>query len=210
MFFYPYYRNEEKSFIRVFHASPDAPAVDVYANGVKIAGNLKYRQFTEYLKVTPGIYNIKVYPAGTKTNPVIATKYKIEPETITTIAAIGTLDSIHLLPIDDPILAKVPDKASVRFSHLSPNTPSVDVTLPDGTIIFENVSYEETSDYIEVDPGKYTLQARPTGTDKIALIVPNIHLKPNRFYTVYAIGLLGGNPPLQVVIPLDGNTYIDF
>jgi len=38
---------QETAYIRLFHASPDAPAVDVYANGTLIAKGLLYKQITQ-------------------------------------------------------------------------------------------------------------------------------------------------------------------
>jgi len=86
----------------------------------------------------------------------------------------------------------------------------VDITLPDGKILFKNVKYKESTDYIQVPPGTYTIEARPTGTTTTALYVPNITLKSQRFYTVYAIGLVNDKPGLQALIPLDGSSYLDF
>lgn len=210
MYFYPLFRATMKSFIRIFHASPDAPAVDVYANGKLIARNLPYKRFTEYLEVPSGNYNVKVFPTGKTINPVINTNLTVEPETIYTIAAADILANIKLISYVDPIIPKVANKAYVRFCHLSPNTPKVDITLPDGKVLFNEVGFEDMTNYIAIDPGVYTLQARPAGTDKVALTIPNIKFNQNRFYTVYAVGLLGKMPPLQVLVPLDGNSYIEF
>lgn len=212
MYYSPYYRNyrePEKSFIRLLHASPDAPPVDVYVNNKLIARNLAYKQFTEYLSSDPGVYNVKIYASGKLTPPIIDTTLTLEANKILTIAAADKLKNLKLLPYEEPKLYTTPGKAYVKFVHLSPNTPPVDITLPDGTILFKNTAFTEGTEYLPVDRGIYTLQARPTGTSKIALTVPNVRLKPGRFYTVYAVGLLNKNPPLQVLIPLDGNSYID-
>lgn len=197
-----------KSYIRLLHASPDAPGVDVYANGKLLTRNLNYRGFTPYMALDSGNYNIKVFPTGKTSNPVIDTNLTIPPNQILTVAAIGKLNNIGLLPIPDPKLPREQNKAYARFVHLSPNAPNVDITLPNGNKLFTDVQYREITNYIPVNPGTYELQARPTGTSQVILQVPNINLKPNRFYTVYAIGLADGQPSLQVLIPLDGNSYL--
>ena len=207
----PFYGiNNASSYIRLLHASPGAPAVDVYANDMLIAQNLAYRGFTPYLKVDPGEYRVAVYPTGTKTNAVIDTKLSIPPYTIYTVAAIGQLPNLSLLPVLDPRITIPPGMVMVRFVHLSPDAPAVDITTGDGTPLFTNVSYKHISNYIPVPPGTYTLQARITGTDDFVLHVPNVTLQPNRFYSVYAIGLAADEPTLQVLIPLDGNSYLTF
>jgi hypothetical protein len=201
-------QREATSYLRVFHASPGAPPVDVYANGTKLASNLSFSGFTEYTPIPAGRYNVKVFPAGQTLNPVINTDVNILPGTIITAAAVGRLADIELLPIQDPVLPKPPGMANLRFGHLSPNAPPVDIALPDGTQLFTNVGYKQVTNYVPVHPGTYSIFVRPSGTGQNVLYVPNINLSPDRFYTIYAIGLVGETPPLQVVIPLDGNSYI--
>ena len=202
---------DPESYIRILHASPNAPAVDVYVNNVPTFRNISYRGFSQYAQLPGGgLYNIKVFPAGTKVNPVINTNIFIADGKIYTVPVIGELPNISLLPVEDPRIPITPGKASIRFVHLSPDAPNVDITLPNGTKLFSNVGYKEIEKYINVNPGTYTLQARVSGTDKVVLNVPNVRLTPNRFYTVYAVGFASKSPGLQALIPLDGNSYLEF
>ena len=123
---------------------------------------------------------------------------------ILTVAAIGTLSDIGLLAITDANEARKPGKAMIRFLHLSPNAPAVDITLPDGTVIFSNVSFKQITPYIDVAPMNYTLQVRVAGTSSVVLTVPNVNLVADKYYTVYAIGLAGGEPELKALLLLDG------
>ncbi|MEW9093840.1 MAG: DUF4397 domain-containing protein [Clostridiaceae bacterium] len=216
MFNYPYFtsnnfRNpEETSYIRIFHASPNAPAVDVYLNNKIVARNLKYKEFTEYLKVTPNNYNIKVYPTGNSTTPIINTSLSIGKNQILTAAAIGLLDNISIKVIEDPPMPIEQGSAMLRIAHLSPDAPIINASLANGSIKFDNVDYTKVTDYQKINPGLYTMEAEAASTGDLILMVPNILLKPNNFYTIYIIGLSSGSPSLQVVIPLDGNSYIKF
>jgi hypothetical protein len=196
------------SFIRVFHASPNTPPVDVYVNDKIVVSRLPYRGFSNYLQVAGGRYNVKVYPAGKKDVAVINTDVDIPAKSIITAAAIGTLPSVSILPVLEPTFNRTPGKVYVRFAHLSPNAPNVDVTLPDGRKVFTNIGYKKVSDYIAVNPGTYTFNVNASSNGQRVLFVPNVKLLPNRIYTIYAVGLVGETPPLQVVIPLDGNTYL--
>lgn len=87
----------------------------------------------------------------------------------------------------------------VRFIHLSPNAPAVDITLPDGTLVFNDIQYKEVTDYIPLMPGNYTLQVRPFGTSQVVLTIPNIVVQQDTPSTIYAIGLVGTNPPLEAI-----------
>ena len=207
MFYCPYANTTDyfcrgmqmSSCIRVFHASPNSPAVDVYANGNLIVKNLAYKELSQYLPVPPGNYNIKVYPSGQMTKPVINTNVFIPKNTVFNVAAIGTLPNISLLPIPEPITANNSGKACVRLVHLSPNAPAVDITLADGTKVFNNIPYKDITDYVYVPRGTYTFKVSPTGTDNIVLTVPNVKLNSNNYYTIYAVGLASKSPPLEVI-----------
>ncbi len=207
--YYQYRVSHLTSYFRVLHASPKSPAVDVYINDTLKFKNLTYGDFTDYVEVMPGNYNVKVYAAGTKISPVLSKNIFVPPGKIYTVAAIGLLPNIDLLPIPEPKTLDPHNKVYIKFAHLSPNAGAVDIALPNGKILFNNISYKQFTDYIEVPAGTYTLEARPTGTTTTVLYVPNINLKSGRFYTVYAIGLINDTPGLQALIPLDGSSYLD-
>ncbi len=196
--------NMPMGYVRVIHTVPDAPNVDVYANDKLIVSNLAYGNHTEYLSIPEGTYRISLYVAGTKNSPVLDNMLTVIRNSILTVAAFGTLSDIGLMAITDADEARMHGKAMIRFLHLSPNAPAVDITLPDGTVIFNNVSYKHITSYIDVDPKNYTLQVRLAGTSNIVLTVPNIHLNADKFYTVYAIGLVGESPELKALLLMDG------
>ncbi|PRX28607.1 uncharacterized protein DUF4397 [Orenia metallireducens] len=213
MYHEPYYlinENNAQAYIRILHAAPKAPAVDIYANDNLIAENLKYRNFTEYISVMAGRYNIKVYPAGKKTAPVIDTSVNIISNTISTIAAIGEFPKLSLLPVEEPRIPIRPNRAYIRVAHLSPNAPNVNISQENGILLFENIAYKEVTDYLSLRPETYTFEVKSLGSDKTILYVPNARLTRDRFYTLYIIGLLRDTPPLQMLIPLDGNSYLRF
>jgi hypothetical protein len=188
----------------VLHAVPDAPKVDVYEDDQLIAKALAFGEYTDYIPVPEGNYKIAVYAAGTKSNPVLTNMLMVRPDTIHTIAAVGTLNTISLLAIPDSMNGNEPGKSLVRFCHLSPNAPAVDITLPDGKILFRNVSFKQLTNYLAVNSMTYTLQVRPTGTSTVVLTVPNVNLKPGMVYTIYAIGLVGKEPELSALLVMDG------
>ena len=191
------------SLVRVFHAAPQAPNVDVYVNDQMVYSNLAFGDFTRYVYLDEGEYNVSVYLAGQKDRPVINQMVDVPSQQIFTIAATGNLDNLGLLVISDKV-SKSPSQnySSVRVIHLSPNAPGVDI-LVDGDTLFEDISFGEGTNYVDLNPGTYNVNV-VLNTDKSVVLPLKVTLNPDKIYTIYIIG----NPPtLQAVQVVDGNTY---
>ncbi|WP_315115233.1 DUF4397 domain-containing protein [uncultured Clostridium sp.] len=209
MFYCPYayrcnnrnYRvNGTNSHFRIFNASPNAGPVDVYVNDNPTIMNLAYKEVSRYIAGPPGNYNIKIYPAGQTTSPIINTTLPIPQDTIFNVALIGMPPNITLYPIPEPLRSENFGVPCIRFVHLSPNAPGMDVTFSDGSKIFSDVNYKDFTQYACIPSGTYTIQLRPSGTNNIVATIPNVKLDANNFYTIYAVGLSGGTPPLVGIL----------
>lgn len=200
---YAYRPMQPDSYIRVFHASPDAPAVDVYANGNLIVKELAYKQFSQYIPLLAGNCNIQVYPSGQMTNPVINTNVYIPPNTVFNVAAIGNLSDISLYLIPEPTTGQNFGRPCIRFVHLSPNAPAVDIRLSQGTKLFDAVSYKDITVYACIPSNIYTFTINLAGTGNTVLTVPNVRLDPNNYYTIYIVGEAKGDPGLEAVVALE-------
>ncbi|MBS4534297.1 DUF4397 domain-containing protein [Clostridium sp. D2Q-14] len=209
MYYYTnnYFSRNNTSYSRILHASPDAPGMDIYLNNTLIGRNLTYRNFTEYIPLMSGRYRLDIFPTGTTSNPVISRDIDVIPDTDTTIAIKGLLEDIDFLIVNDTA-ARIPSNmAEIKFVHLIPDAPRVDVTLPDGRKLFENIAFNEVSEKSTIEPGRYTVQLRVAGTDNIILTVPNVVLNSGRYYTIYGVGTMNGAKPLQALIALDKASY---
>ncbi len=197
-------RELSMGYVRIIHTIPDAPNVDIYADDKLILNNLAYGEYTDYLSIPEGTYEISLYVAGTKNSAVLSNMLTVNKNAILTVAAVGPLSDIGLLAITDANETRKPGSAMIRFLHLSPNAPAVDITLPDGTVIFSDVSFKHITPYINVEPMNYTLQVRVAETSNVVLTVPDVTLAANKYYTVYAIGLAGEEPELEALLLADG------
>ena len=50
--------------VRAVHASPDAPAVDIWVDGSPAFTNAPFTGITPYAMLTPGMHNFQIVPAG--------------------------------------------------------------------------------------------------------------------------------------------------
>ncbi len=193
----------DKARVRVVHASPDAPAVDVLVNGNAAFTNAPFKGITKYAALDAGSYDVAVVPTG-KTEPkVISATLPLEAGKDYTVVALGKLANIEPLVLTDNNALPAEGKAHVRFVHASPDAPAVDIAVKGGPVIFKNVAFKGVGDYTPVDAGTYNLEVRLAGTETVALDLPNIKLDAGTVYTVYAMGLAAGEPKLNAVISVD-------
>lgn len=178
--------------VRVVHASPDAPNVDIWVNGSVAISDLAFKEATDYVPLAPGEYQIQVTPTGAPaTEAVINATVTLEANTDYTVAAIGEVANIQPLVLVDDNSAPAAGKAHVRVVHASPDAPAVDVAVANGPVLIENLAFGEASDYLPVDAATYDLQVRPTGTDTSALDISGFMAEDGTTYTVFAVGMAG-------------------
>lgn len=179
------------SLVKVVHASPDAPGVDLLVDNTVAGTNLTFPNNTGYLTVSSGTKNIKVNVTGTMTT-VIEANIDFMQDKNYSVFAVNSVANIEPLLIEDDLTAPAQGKAHVRFIHLSPDAPAVDITLTDGTIVFGNKSFKEFTAFTPLDATTYNLQVRVAGTPNVALDLPGITLEAGKIYTVFAKGFLNG------------------
>jgi hypothetical protein len=188
--------------VRAVHASPDAPAVDILVNDNAAFTNAPFKGITQYASLDVGTYNVKVVPTGATDPVVIEADLELEAKDYT-VVAVGKLESIEPLVLVDNNSDPAEGKAHVRFVHASPDAPAVDIAVKDGPVLFSNVAFKGVGDYLPVDAGTYDLEVRVAGTEDVALEVPGVELQNGVVYTVFAMGLAGGEPALTAVPSAD-------
>jgi LPXTG-motif cell wall-anchored protein len=189
--------------VRVVHASPDAPAVDVWVNGNVAFSNAPFKGITDYAALDTGSYQVQVTPTGATEPVVIDATLDLAGGTDYTVVAVGQLANIEPLVLVDNNSAPAAGKAHVRFVHASPDAPAVDIAVTGGPVLFSNVPFKGVGDYLPVDAGTYDLEARVAGTQDVALSVPGVQLNEGTVYTIFAMGLAGGEPALTAVPSVD-------
>lgn len=194
------------SYVRLLHAAPLAEPVNVYANDTLIAKNLKYREFTEYLKVKPETYNIRVVLARDNKTTVLDEKVSFIEGLIYTAAVIEK-NELSLELITDTEREKYKDKAGLRFINLSPDSTMFDIYI-DNKLVICGMIFKEVSGYLMLNPGTYSMTVKETSTGKNLLEDPKFTVKAGDYYAAYYVGLVTSKPPLQVLIPLEGTSYL--
>ena len=189
--------------VRLVHAIPGAPAVQLYVDTTSLVANATYFSASDYQNITPGTRNFRLFPNGTGASgtPLASLSQSVATNGTFTIVAYGKPSGTPaptLLAFADDTTTPATGKARVRFIHASPDAPAVDIAVTGGNTLFTNVASGTSGGYIEVAAGTYGLEVRPTGTTNVALSVPGVSFAAGKVYTVYAAGLLAGTGALAL------------
>ncbi|PYZ92141.1 peptidase [Salipaludibacillus keqinensis] len=180
---------DEDAMVRVFHASPDAPEVDVYVNGEAAVEGAAFKDITDYLEVPAGDHDVAIFPAGEggEGDPVIEATLSVEAGHAYTVAATNLLDSLTLEVIHDDNTVDE-GMTKVRVGHLSPGAPAVDVGLVGGDSLFEGAEFFAVTDYMDLEPDTYDLEIRAAGTEDAVLDLSGTELQADMVYSAFAVG----------------------
>jgi len=179
---------DQDSCIRVVHASPGSPAVDVYVNGSPGVAGLAFGTATEFVAIPAGEeVKIQVTAEGAALDTaVIDSDEELTAGQAYDMVAVGPLDEIELI-VSELNLTPLPEgQARIRVTHASPDAEGIDLAVAESDNLFEGVEYKSTSDYSVVDAGEYTFEVR-TGEDTIA-ISQDAQLEPGIAYDLYVVG----------------------
>ncbi len=196
--------------VRVLHASPDAPAVDVWVDDSKVLTDVAFKGLSSYLALPAGAHHIVVVATGTTTPALIDATPSFDAGVKYTVAAIGPAATVSAkVFVDDGTV--VAGSAKLRVIHLSPDAPAVDVAVAGqapADAAVKNLSYPDATGYLTLPPATYDFEVRLAGTTTVALPLSGVALADGTNYTVFAVGLAAADVPagqvLSAVVGVDG------
>ncbi|MBR2648476.1 MAG: DUF4397 domain-containing protein [Sediminibacterium sp.] len=207
----------------VLYASPGGPTVDILVDGILSNGSRRLTYGTTsagggsgnggtYIPITTGSRNIKISPDSGKTNLVDATN-QFDANKPYTFAVYDVLPSPKFVLIPDDLTLPTGTNTHVRFLHLAPGGPTVDVTFTKGTA--DSVTLTGKS-YIGASPNAtslapftpipgassgYTIKIKQAGTQTVLLAVSaGSNFTAGRIVTIAAIGTAASQPLSAMVL----------
>lgn len=201
--------------LRVVHASPDAPAVDVLVDGAKVLENLPFREYSEYLPLSAGTHEVRINVTGTDTTVLQATP-AISAGVDYTAAAVGFASgrspALSILLLTDNNALPSGSNIKVRVVHAAPSAPAVDVyvttpfeALDMKTPVLAGVAFRAVSGYLEVPASLYQARIAVAGTKTIAIDSHRLVTWGGMIRTVIAVDQKGGGAPFDFIILPDRN-----
>ncbi len=197
--------------VRVVHASPNAPAVDVRVDETVALTNVPYFTASGYLPVNAGVRRLRVNAAGTATT-VIDASPTLAANTDYTVIAAGLLANIAPIVLTDDNSAPTAGNVKIRVVHGAASAPAVDVyvtapgaALTGATPVLTNVPFRAASGYLTVPAGSYRVRVTLAGTQTVAIDTGDagVPVVAGRVYTAIARDNVGGGAPFTVELLTD-------
>jgi hypothetical protein len=178
--------DDGKAQLRVVHASPDAPNVDVSVDGKVVLTNVPYGTAS----VTSSFKDKAAY----------------------TILAANLVASIEPVALTDDNTPPTSGNVKVRIVHGAPSAGPVDVyvtapgdDLAAATPTLSAVPFKAASDYLSVPAGSYEIRVTVAGTKTVAIDSGTVALTAGQIRTVVALDAVGGGAPFSALVLADLN-----
>src|SRR5215207_1739 len=175
--------------VRVIHASPGAPEVDVLLDGQTLLQGLASGTASSYATITPKEHRLQVVPTGqTAEAAVVDETINAAPGQAYLLAVYGLLNDIGGDVYDVDLSEIEPGQARVRLINFSPDAGDVDLLETGGDEWFGDVGLGEASDYEDIAPGTYSADVRGGDDERVLQTVADLTFEETRVYDVVVLG----------------------
>ena len=189
-------------YVQVAHGSPDAPAVDVYANDTLIMPALAFGTASGHIAVPAGAYALALRPAGAPAadTPVLTADVEFALTIpAVTVAALGELadETLMLQVFPDDVATITSGMARISVINAVPNGEvTAGLSDPSATVLASSLNPGLMSSMMDVAAGDYMLTVSIEGIENpVDLVVPAETYIGGMYYVVLVYGGGAGNVP---------------
>ncbi|WP_028778627.1 DUF4397 domain-containing protein [Shimazuella kribbensis] len=183
---------ERRAKVRLLHVAvtQSEQPIDVHIDG-KFVATITYLTPNPSIHLSAGKHKITLYRKRQSNNPILHQEITVRSGNRYLVVAANksdqSTDGIKIIRYEET--DQVPaNKAKIRFIHLSPNAPGLDVMDRQHHISFTDIIYKENTRYVVTEPGRANILVKVTGTDNgIASI--SFDMNAGHAYTLIAAGV---------------------
>ncbi len=157
--------------VRVIHASPDAPAVNIRLNDNEVVTALDYGASTGFATITAGPTDIAVegiIPGG-NADVITVPAFDFVADTRNTILAINDVATIAPLVVEESATTPAATDVAIAVVHAAPTAPPVDIFVTDpgvditGMMPLTTLAFTESADAGALTAGPVQIRAAAGG-----------------------------------------------
>jgi hypothetical protein len=190
--------------VRVMHAIPGGPPVNLLLDGRPLCEQVEPDQTTAYTRIESGKHNLKVIAADPTIALLADTEVEFESVKPHTIILAGLpAGPVQVIVVPDFTESPPPNYAKIRVVNAAPDAPAVDVATAGHALLLPNVPFTGITDFKTVDCTLHYLEFNPVNTADPILEIPWLDLPPGSVTTVVITGLYNEPPGLSTTIYTD-------
>ncbi|MBP8972847.1 MAG: DUF4397 domain-containing protein [Anaerolineae bacterium] len=181
--------------VRVAHASPDAPAVDVYAGETLIVPALALGEMTGHIPLPAGSTTLALRPAGSPVAdaPLLSADVTLDPAApALTVAAVGELGdgTLALRVFPDNVADIQPGSARLAvINGVLGATVSASLADESGTALVSALDFGAQGATVNVPAGEFMIMVSIAGVESpVDLVVPAETYNGGMYYSVLVFG----------------------
>ena len=180
----------DEACVRLVHAAPDAPAVDIYVNDSLLAEGLEFGTGTEYVAVPSGDGRaLRISASGTPIEEaIVSSDLALDAGQAYTALVTGTTDDLQLVVTGTDLRPIPENQARLGVINASPDVGALSVELADGATIVSDLGFRAIGPYVAIDVGEYTLHLRRQDGDNLIALATDLVVEPGTVYDAIAIG----------------------
>jgi len=190
------------AYLSIYHASPDAPALDIYTEASRINNNpLEYSATFPYSAFYVGDRKLRFNPHNAA-NTLLETEFTLEQDKVYSMFLVNKAAELDAVKVEDIWEEPDSEKAQIRLAHLSPDTGDIEVIINENDLLFgEKNVYLEITDFEALDKGEIQVTLKSKESGETLLAVDEIEISGNRVYTLVVRGFsdpANGNNNLSI------------
>jgi hypothetical protein len=158
-------------------------AADILLNGQVAIENIPGNGLSEYFLLPTNTYQLEVVQKGdTAKSP---SRHTLEIKQDRFSSYVITESGVYHYPSEQFVPE---DETKLRVIHLLENAPSFDVRVWHGDIVFPQLTYSASSDYLGLTPMTLDLELTVAKSKNLLFKLPKLRLKADDVYTLVIAG----------------------
>jgi hypothetical protein len=164
---------------------------------------IKFPWSNGYKAFEPGTMTVRLDTARSIGNDppgpnatVAQVTFETQADVYYSVYAVGTVQNVEALVLTDDLSLPTPGRAKVRIMNFSPDAGPVDLVITGGApslvTLATNLQFKGVQAFIEIDPGRYTIEVRAAGTTTriggAGGSRGDVLIEPNSCYSIWTAG----------------------
>jgi hypothetical protein len=193
----------DNALVRVVHAVPAGPSVDVFADDTRVFDGVTFKEVTPYHEVEAERASLTIRTTGAPAGEPIARNSEglDDGDHYTVFAVPDDDETATLRVVKDDHSPPAPGKARLRVVHAARDAGELDVFAADRKdALVDGVNFQTVSGYAEIDPVAGPVTVRPEGKATPLATLNDTAFAAGRSYTVVVVARAPGNRGLEAFV----------